>query len=167
MTTSEIISSSSSVVQACATFVLVGVTIYYAYQTKKTVNIMDRNSKESFLPIIMIGINRSDSNEHTLNVTLENVGKGLAKRPVKLIFPGVAPIFINSIPVGGEGKASIAYNIGYILNLPENERKFNVEYQDIFGRNIKTEAFLKETHILGPESNQRGLLWDAWYPVIP
>lgn len=172
MTTSEIISLISSGVQAIATIALVGITFYYARQTKKTVDAMDRNSKAEFLPIIMLGIYQTRSSEKTLIVSLENVGKGLAKRPVRLTFPGVAPIFVNSISPkcispAAEEDVVINYDIGYVLSLPEKDRKIVVEYQDIFGRNIKTEALLKETHNFGATSTERGLTWDVWTPIIP
>lgn len=172
MTTSEVILLICSGVQAFAMLVLVGVTIYYAYQTKKTVSAMDRNNKIEFLPIIMIGINRKFSDERQLSISLENVGKGLAKRPVKFTFPGVAPIFVNSIipkSISPEEKESINidYDINYVLSLQENDRKMVVEYQDVFGRCIKTEALLKERHNAGDTGKERYLTFDEWYPIIP
>lgn len=173
MTTGEIALITSSAIQALATVVLVCVTIYYAIQTKKTVEAMDRSSKADFLPILMIGLYPTRSSDNTLELSIENVGRGLAKRPVKLMFPGVGPVYVNSISPKSphspneEERVTIHYDIGYVLSLPEAERKIVLEYQDIFGRTIKTEAPLKEVATLGPQGNARGLAWDVWHPVIP
>lgn len=157
----------SSAVQAVATAILVGVTIFYAIQTKKTVDSMDKNSKADFLPILMLGINPKLSSDKKLLISLENVGKGLAKRPVELRFPGVGPIRLNSMNVGEKTSAIIKYDIDHILDIPINERKISVSYRDIFDREIKTEAELKEKNTLGPEGKNRGIAWDSWTPIIP
>ena len=170
--TTETVTIVSLSIQALATVVLVGVTLYYAVQTKRTVQAMDRNAKTEFLPIIMIGQKPLDSGEQTMKIRLENVGKGLAKRPVKVICPGVAPIFVNSISprsVDPEGSqdVTIKYDTNYILSLPETERLLVIEYEDVFGRNLKTEAHLEERHNLGKNANERGMSWDVWSPVLP
>ena len=100
MLPTEIVIIISSIVQATATVVLVIVTIFYAIQTKKTVDSMNRNSKADFLPILMLGYNFANSDDKELHVVLTNVGKGLAKRPVELKFPGVGSIRLNSINIG-------------------------------------------------------------------
>jgi|CXWL01.1.fsa_nt_gi hypothetical protein len=158
----------STVVQAVATCVLVGVTIFYAYQTKKTVETMDRSSKAEFLPILMLGFRRASSNETKMHFTLKNVGRGLAKRPVKVTIPGATSLFLNSMTLEDEESVGIfTYDIGYILGLPESQRKIVVEYHDIFSRTIKTEAPLVE-HPADTEGGlSRCLGWETWYPIIP
>jgi len=52
------------------------------------------------------------------------------------------------------------------LSLPETERLLVIEYEDVFGRNLKTEAHLEERHNLGKNANERGMSWDVWSPVF-
>ena len=159
--------SISAITQAFATIVLVGVTIYYAVQTKKTVDTMDSSTKSEFLPILMIGFYSNLSDDKTLYVSLENIGKGLAKRPIELRFPGVGPIRLNSMTVGGAEKAKIEYNLDHVLDIPESQRKICITYHDIFSREIKTEANFVLRENFGPDGNKKGIGWDVWTPIIP
>lgn len=160
----------ATAVQAVATVVLVCVTVFYAIQTKKTVDAMEKANKSAFLPVIMIGWNAA-SNEKVLHVSLSNVGRGLAKRQIKVVFPGVAPIYLNSIrPSAADDdkeKVSITYDKAYILQLPESERKIVVHYRDIFDRELRTEATLieKPREVHGHTVTCLG--WDTWQPIIP
>ena len=157
----------SAIVQAGATIVLVGVTIYYAVQTKRTVDAMDHGSKNEFLPIIIPGHYPTLSKENSVRIELKNEGKGLAKRPFKVTFPGVAPIYVNSLPPKDKQDITINYDIGYVLSLETRDRKMVIEYQDVFGRTIKTEATLIENSNLGPNGDAQGLTWDTWHCTLP
>lgn len=165
--TPDYVSIISSSIQAVATAILVVVTIYQARQTNKTIQSMDKNSKAESLPILMLGMIIQECNETTLSIELANEGMGLAKRPVVINFPGAAPIHINSISVGGSGRAQITYQLDYILQLPVEQRKICVEYHDIFSRKIKTEAELVELNNLGVDGKGRGIGWNSWTPIIP
>lgn len=165
--TSELVSIWSTAVQALATVVLVVVTIYQARQTNRTIRSMDKNSKAEFLPILALGTYIAECDETTLSIHLSNEGAGLAKRPVVINFPGVAPVHINSISKGESAKAKLTYQLDYILQLPVEQRKICVEYHDIFSRIIKTEAALVEQSNLGVVGKGRGIGWESWTPVIP
>ncbi len=165
--TPEVVTMSSAVVQAIATAVLVGVTIFYAVQTKKTVETMDRNSKAEFLPVLMLAIYPATSNEKTLQISLTNIGKGMAIKPIEVRFPGVGPLRLNSLPVNEEAKATIRYDIAHILDIDADQRKIRISYNDIFGRQISTEAVLVEVNNLGLNGNGRGISWESWTPIIP
>ena len=160
----------AAAVQATATVVLVGVTIFYAVQTKRTVDAMEKASKAEFLPIVMVGWYASNT-ERTLNFRLCNVGRGLAKKPIKVVFPGVEPIYLNSIRPSTEKddgeRVTITYDKGYVLQLPESERKIVVYYHDIFGRELKTEAVLIEKTRGENGHEVRFLAWDSWQPILP
>ncbi len=167
MTNSEIIISVSAGIQAIATTVLVIITHGQMKQARKSVESMERSTKANFLPVLMIGISAWLSNEKTINVELTNCGKGLARKP-RVIFPGQADITINSINVGEVDNVKIDYNIEYILTkIPESDRKIIIEYHDVFGRKIITEANLVELHIFGSSGKERGIGWDFWTPIIP
>jgi hypothetical protein len=167
LTSADYVSIISSSIQALATAILVGVTIYQARQTNKTIESMDKNSKAEFLPVLMLGMRIQECNETTLSIELTNEGVGLAKRPVIINFPGTAPLTINSISAGESGFAKITYQLSYILQLPVEQRKICVEYHDIFSRKIKTEAELVELNNLGTSGNGKGIGWNSWIPLFP
>jgi archaellum component FlaF (FlaF/FlaG flagellin family) len=167
MTTSEIIISISSGVQAITTIVLVRITYKQMIQAQKSVESMERSIKADFLPVLMLGFTAYSSTNTTLNITLTNCGKGLAKKP-KVIFPGQPDIIINSLNVGESDNVTINYNMQYILTkIDVRDRKIIIEYQDVFGRKIITEADLVKHEKLGPSGDESGIAWESWTPIIP
>lgn len=158
---------ASAIVQAVATCILVLVTIYYAYQARATVRAMESGNKAEFLPIITATVHLRTSDTTTIHMTLENKGKGPAKRPVKIVFPGVAPLFINSLSPTDSQEIKLKYDIAYVLSIPENERKMCVSYEDIFGRTIRTEIFFREANNIGATRNAHGMRLEIWHCVIP
>ena len=166
-TTPEIISLYSSGVQAFATIVLVIITWKQMAQAQKSVESMERSIKADFLPIIMLGIRPSGSSGKTLNISLLNCGKGVAIKP-KVIFPGQADIVINSINEKESDNVTINYNKEFILKkIEDRDRKIIIEYKDVYGRKIITEANLVELDRLGPLGNENGIGWESWTPIIP
>ena len=69
-------------IQAITTFVLVVITLYYAFQARATVKEMSRQRKESFRPIIVaekFTINGSNkNNDFCIECELKNIGMGPA-----------------------------------------------------------------------------------------
>lgn len=166
MTLSEKVIMWSAVAQSFGGIVLVIVTIYYAIQAKKTVATMEKSGKNEFLPIVMIGVVAPSSNEKVLRINLTNNGKGIAKRPLKLTFPGIPSRNLNSLNVGQSSAATIDYNTDYVLEQEESKRKMCLEYEDVFGRKIKTETDLVETTKLGTEGKTRGITIQSWNLII-
>lgn len=167
MTTSEIISAISSGVQGITTIVLVVITYKQMKQGQKSVESMDRSIKADFLPVLMLGLAGYSSTDKILNLSLTNCGKGLAIKP-KVIFPGQADLTINSLNIGEVGNVTIEYKIDYLISkVPEKERKIVIEYLDVFGRKIITEANLVELHTFGTSGDKPGIGWESWTPKIP
>jgi hypothetical protein len=110
----------------------------------------------------MIGVLPTLSTDKILKIKLTNNGKGIARRPLKLTFPGVPTLTLNSLNVGDSSAATLNYNTEFVLEQEESNRKMCLEYEDVFGRKIKTEAFLIETNKFGPDGKSRGVTIHAW-----
>jgi|GEM_PF-3879788 len=78
------LNTNSGAIQALSTIALVLVTIYYAYQTKKTVAMMVKQQKSNSLPIVVPEefsiINNRCNNHHLycVDFNLANIGNGPA-----------------------------------------------------------------------------------------
>lgn len=158
--------SVTAVVQAITTVVLVWITYRQMKHARESVESVDRSMKADFLPILMLGLSTFNSNDTTLNIELSNCGKGVAIRP-RVLFPGQDDIVINSISPEESGNATINYQLNYILNkVSERERKIIIEYHDVFGRKVVTEANLVSMK-LGTANDIDGVGWETWNPIIP
>lgn len=167
MTNSEIITSISSGLQAITTGILVVITYKQMKQGRESVESMERSTKAGFLPILMLGHLRHSSTDKVLNIKLTNCGKGLAIKPT-VIFPGQPDVTMNSINIGGSDYMTIEYNMEYIFKkVAEIDRKIIIEYKDVFGRKIITEAILSEIKKLGTSTDKSGIGWESWSPIIP
>src|SRR3989338_3262139 len=167
MTTSETISLISSGLQTITTIILVVITYKQMKLGRESIESVERSTKASFLPIIMLGHLRHTSTDKILNIQLTNCGKGLAIKP-KVIFPGQPDVTLNSINIGETGYTTIECNMEFIFKkVNEFDRKIVIEYADVFGRKISTEANLIEIKKLGPSVDKLGIGWDSWTPIIP
>lgn len=167
MTLPEKILAVSAGIQAIATIVLVVITYLQMKKATASVESMERSTKAGFLPIIVLGFVTHSSDDKHINIYLSNCGKGIAIKP-KVIFPGQADITINSLNVGEQDNVTLEYNIEFILTkTADSDRKILVEYHDVFGRKIMTQAVLRECQNFGPDANGRGISWDTWAPIIP
>lgn len=167
MTNSEIIISISSGVQAFTTMVLAVITYKQMKLGRESVESMERNTKANFLPVLILGHVRHTSTDKVLNIQLINCGKGLAIKP-KVIFPGKNDVTLNSIDVGKDDYTTIQYDMDYIINkVTDSDRKIVIEYKDVFGRKIITQANLIEINKLGPTVDKLGIGWESWDPITP
>jgi len=69
----------TTIVQALASLVLIVITAYYAYQTKKTVEIMEHSEKERSRPKISIYIKQREDWLNFVELIITNHGQGYAK----------------------------------------------------------------------------------------
>ena len=131
----------SALIQAIATVVLVALTLYYVKQAKKSATELERTRKAAFIPLLSVDMEATTA--RSLTVSVKNIGHGLAQHPkVSLPFEEAKRVG-ESLEPGGSGIVTFE-NVGIpeILELPELERKLRVEYGDIFGRVVVTEAVL-------------------------
>ncbi len=167
MITSENIQIITSTASVVSTAVLLCITYKQMKWAKMSVKEMENSIKADFLPVLILGLRAYSSTDNILNISLTNCGKGIAIKP-KIIFPGQPDVTINSLDVGTSDNVIIRYNIDFILQKNEEHNgKITIEYRDIFGRLIKTEALLKEVNHFGTDSKKRGIGWDSWNPIIP
>lgn len=155
------------ILQIIITIILVGVTIYYANQTRLTVIEMKKARQFEFFPALSIKL--SQINKTVLPVRLFvqvmvwNVGKGLAKNP-EILFPSSKWQKVKTLAPGETDDASIlisSYDI--IANLPESERYIKIKYHDIFDREFISKALIIEKK----SANGDILVADNWEIVLP
>lgn len=162
------INQYSSAIQAIFTVILVLTTIYYAWQTKKTVKEAENSRKDSRLPIIRVemqGPIMHYKDKKYIFLSFENIGYGLA-RNINILFPNKEITALENLNISEKGSIEIDLLSGEdikINELPEDKKVITIEYDDIFGRKIKTEA--KFAH------NHRGdwIEFDVidWQPILP
>ncbi len=161
------ITIATLVVQTLTTVVLAVITYFQMKLAALSVKSMENSIKAGFLPILMISLTKYNSTEKTLEIEFSNCGKGIALRPT-IVFPGQDDIVNTSLDVGEKGNSTINYSIDFILNkVAEGQRKIVVEYFDVFGRKVVTEACLLEMNDFGPDADKRGIGWKVWNPIIP
>lgn len=167
MTSSEIIISISAGIQTVATVILAVITYKQMKLGRESIESMERSTKAGFLPVLILGHARHTSTDKILNIQLINCGKGLAIKP-KVMFPGKSDVQLNSIDVGKNDYTTIPYDMEYILTkVSERDRKIVIEYKDVFGRKIVTQANLSKIEKLGPAVDKPGIGWESWDPIIP
>jgi hypothetical protein len=67
-----------------ATFGLVGVTIYYAIQTRNTVREMKRATESQFLPSLLVTFNGVIGRSGKLRFYIRNIGRGPALQNIAI-----------------------------------------------------------------------------------
>jgi len=128
---------------------------------------MAENRKVDFLPMVTVRMQASDP--RTLEVYLSNIGRGIAQYPVvKLPFETPVPVG-EAISPGQENVLTTFSGVGIpeLLELPDSERVLTVEYGDIFGRIIKTEAFLTSDKPEDGEVTKETVAVRDWRVVLP
>jgi hypothetical protein len=160
----------SGAIQAFATLFLVGITVYYAFQTKRTVKEMNKTRKMTFLPIISVGdisvAQLSNNNDYTLRagIKIKNEGQGIA-RDVKIIFPLSQEMTFGAISVGKDNYGYFELNLeNEVLDLPKEERYIIIKYRDIFNRQIITRALIEEVE---RDQIYKGMGINSWEIILP
>ncbi len=167
MTNFEIIIITYSGIQLITMVVLAIITYRQMKIGRESIESMERGTKASFLPILMLGHSRYTSTDKILNIQLVNCGKGLAIKPT-VIFPGQTDTTLNSIDVGQDGYNTIKYDMEFIFTkVLKEDQKIIIEYKDVFGRKIITQANLSKVKKLGPMADKQGIGWDSWDTITP
>ena len=132
------VSAYSALASAFATIVLVIVTIFYAYQTRKQANEAQKQRELQFQPLVTAEYALAE-NKWAVLIRLKNVGYGIATNIGLDVTPGlngkdeISTIKVSSLVPG----QSYDYFIGFVENLPklkENQRiKFAINYSDLSG----------------------------------
>lgn len=136
----DILIGYSALIQALATVVLVFLTAYYVSQSRKSAQELEQSRKSDFLPMLAVRLEARDP--RTVDIYLSNIGRGLAQHPVvRLPFEQPQEITENIAP-GQENVLITFENIGIpeILEVEEEDRILRVEYLDIFGEIVASEA---------------------------
>ncbi|MCI0619699.1 hypothetical protein L0Y40_01535 [Candidatus Wolfebacteria bacterium] len=157
----------SALIQALATAVLVVLTSYYVRQARKSTIELEQTRRSEFLPLLTLRMETRDA--RTIHVYLSNIGRGLAQdptvtlpfekpqQPMKMVVPGQENVRVTFESVG----------IPEILELPEKERVLKVEYGDIFGRTLVTEAYLASEEAADGELTKQTLTIADWKVFLP
>jgi hypothetical protein len=143
------LNTNSGAIQAISTAILVVITIYYAYQTRKTVVEAEHLRKDSRLPIVRVSIegpfNIGAKNQPKyIAIYLNNIGYGLAQN-VKLIFPKKGVYKVRNLDNEEEGISSVQIILednedDVLCQLPDEQKIISIDYEDIFGRKVSTTA---------------------------
>ncbi len=128
-------------------------------KTYRLVEESDKSRKYEFLPILSIKTYSKDYN--FLRVGVSNIGKGLAQNIIVFMPSIVDPIKLHNLAPGEETMADFNMMPPNVLHFAEKGQKPKVEYMDIFGRKIVSEAELK-TH---PQYN--ALAIESWQLILP
>jgi len=157
----------SALIQALATVVLVVLTIYYVRQVRRSAEELERTRKSDFMP--MLAVRLESRGVRTVDVYLSNIGRGLAQRPVVKV-PFEQPREIEETIMPGQENVLVTFeNIGVpeILEIPEEERLLRVEYKDIFGRTLASEARLVSDEAEDGEVTKETIALADWQIVLP
>jgi len=157
---------NSGTIQAVATVVLVGITIFYAVQTRKTVKEMKQARLFEFIPILSVYVQPLSYN--LIRVHLKNVGRGLARNP-KIWIPSIVnPVAVrDNLAVGDETIQDINVQPSAILRFQDKQRIIRVEYLDVFGRTVESEALLLPETTIENTPRKDFLKSENWKPVLP
>lgn len=153
----------TNIVLAVATIVLVWVTYKYAREAARTVRQMNLARKFDFLPVLAIknfGLVTA-MGVTSISFRVENVGKGIAKTPrVKSGYNNQNKL-LPSLPVKEDHDVSFSCpNSDEFRKLPAAKMQIVVDYQDIYGSNIRTVGKIEV------ESNGDVLLRN-WELILP
>ena len=160
------LNENSMTIQAVATVVLVGITIFYAIQTRKTVKEMKQARLFEFIPILSVHVQSLSYN--LIRVSLKNVGRGLARNP-KIWIPSIVdPVAVrDNLAVGDETIKDINVQPSTILQFQDEQRKIRVEYLDVFGRTVESEARLMPETTIENTPRKYFLKSENWKPILP
>lgn len=163
----ETLHAYSTLIQALATVVMAGLTIYYVSQAHRSATELEQSRKSEFIPILTINAEATDDNG--LDVSLGNIGKGLAQNPYVFVPFEKEPQKAGSIRPGEEGTIISFTHLGIaeIFEIPQEERMLRVEYQDIFGRTVVSEAMLMPGKNADGEDDTSRLCVERWAVRIP
>jgi hypothetical protein len=157
----------SALIQALATVVLVVLTGYYVRQVHRSAVELEETRKSEFMPILEVRMEVADP--RTITVFLTNIGRGPAQDPTVMLPFEKPQEPLKTIAPGQRDVAVRFENIGVpeILELGEEERVLRVEYGDIFGRTLSTEAYLAGVDAPDGEPTKEKLTIAHWYVVLP
>ncbi len=167
MNTIEFINAYSSVTQALATVILVVLTVYYVRQVRRSASEMETARKSEFMPILTIRAEASA--EKVLDIYLSNIGKGLAQHAT-VILPFEREAQVAERVASGEENVLVTFEeLGTkeIFEIPEEKRVLRVEYLDIFGQKIVSEATLIAEETETGEVLQERLRTKNWRVILP
>jgi hypothetical protein len=157
----------SALIQALATVVLVVLTSYYVRQARKSAQELEQTRRSEFLPLLSVRMETRDT--RTIDVYLSNIGHGIAQDPT-VALPFEKPQQPMKMMAPGQDNELVTFeNVGIpeILELPENERVLRVEYGDIFGRTLTTEAYLAPEEADDGEPAKQTLTITDWKVFLP
>ena len=148
--TINFLNSNSGAIQAFSTILLVIITAYYAFQTRKTVREMKNSREDARLPIIRLSIDGPytsglSSDYSNFDFKFENIGYGLA---LDVIFklPTRKDIQIGNVNIGEQGCHNLYLETDEtkkLLELPASDRFIYLNYKDIFDRKITTICYFE------------------------
>lgn len=162
----DFLNLNSGAIQAVATVVLVGITIFYAIQTRKTVKEMKQARLFEFIPILSIHV--QSLNYNLIRVYLKNVGRDLARNP-KIWIPSIVnPVAVrDNLAIDDETTEDINVQSSTILQFQDEQRKIRVEYLDLFGRTVESEALLIPETTIENTPRTGFLKSESWKPILP
>jgi hypothetical protein len=71
--------NTSDYIQIALTLSLVAITAYYAWQTRKTVHVMEEANEENNRPVVSISLRERNESISFIDFIITNAGKGLAR----------------------------------------------------------------------------------------
>ena len=142
------LSANSPLIQAISTLVLVAVTAVYTSLTRSAVKEARKTRQDLQLPIIKLGVQgivEMSNSGPAIDFHFENLGHGLALN-MELVLPCV--IENNVVEIGNLDKKEELFSRIYLAplddqklsDLADEEKIIFAQYDDIFGRKIKTKA---------------------------
>ncbi|MFA5880940.1 MAG: hypothetical protein WC834_02000 [Eubacteriales bacterium] len=147
------VTAYSATASALAATVLVIVTIFYAYQTRKQANEAKKLREIQYQPLITAEYALAE-NKWAVLIRIKNVGNGIATNILIDVSPGITEkdeisrINVSSLVPG----QSFDYFVGFVENLPQlkdNQRiKFEINYTDLVGKTFNASYFPDRANVL-------------------
>ncbi|MFA5128665.1 MAG: hypothetical protein WC445_01710 [Patescibacteria group bacterium] len=138
------LNNNSGFVQAVATLLLVVITAYYAWQTKRTVQLMSKTEEENRRPRIAVFIAQREDWLNLIELVIGNYGNGIA-RNISFIVDGNLTLFnekenLNEIEIIKNGLPTLAPQqtikipllslVGRVDDLQKKDVTISLEYSD-------------------------------------
>lgn len=140
----NLLNTNSGAVQAVATILLVAITIYYAWQTKRNVQVLEKTAEEGQRPKVAIYIKQREDWLNLVDLTIGNYGNGVARdikftvnNDIKLIRDGESlrniEIIRNGLPTLApqqEMTIPLLSLVGRVDELQKEDTNISIEYKD-------------------------------------
>jgi hypothetical protein len=149
------LNGNTSFIQAITTLLLVVITAYYAWQTKRTVQIMSKTEEENKRPKVIVFITQREDWLNLVDLVIGNYGNGIARSISFKINDDLTLITkeqsLSKVEIIKNGLSTLAPQqvikfpllslVGRVEDLQKKSLIISVEYKDHSQKHVYTESY--------------------------